>query len=136
MKENRISIIINRPVQEVFAFTIDPNNTSKWIDGIKEEQTSEWPIKIGTIYKNTCDGRNWETYQVIELKKDKLFTLKQQNFSYRVRYTYKSLSKEATELTYFEWDENELIDPFSIEVLEKLKLIFDSSKPQNPSFLP
>ena len=136
MKENRISIIINRPVQEVFAFTIDPNNISKWIDGIKEEQTSECPIKIGTIYKNTGDGRNWQTYQVIELKKDKLFTLKQQNSSYCVRYTYKSLGKKATELTYFEWDEDGLADPFFIEVLEKLKLIFDSSKPQNSSFLP
>ena len=49
MKENRISIIINKPVQEVFTFTIDPNNTPKWIDGIKEEQISEQPVKIGTI---------------------------------------------------------------------------------------
>jgi len=127
MKENIISIIINKPVQELFAFTINPNNTSKWIDGIKEEQINERSVKVGTIYKNTNNGKDWNVYQVIEFERDKLFTLKKRESSYRVSYIYESLSASQTKLTYFEQDEKGLKDPFSVRVLEKLKSVIEKS---------
>jgi len=127
MKENRISIVINKPVQEVFTFTIDPNNTPKWIDGIKEEQISEQPVKVGTIYKNTNNGKDWNVYQVIEFEKNKVFTLKQQGSSYHVRYTYEPLNELMTKLTYFEWNKEGIANPFSIQALEKLKAIIENS---------
>jgi len=52
MKENIISIIINKSIHEVFEFSTNPQNTHLWVDSIKEEMTNEYPPKLGTIYKN------------------------------------------------------------------------------------
>ncbi len=41
VKDNRIKIQINRPVSEVYAFTLDPKNTPSWIDDSAHEETSE-----------------------------------------------------------------------------------------------
>ena len=126
-KENKISVVINKPISEVFEFTINPENTPKWIEHIKDEQVNERPIKIGTIYKNTNNGKNWDTYRVVEFNKNKLFTLKKQKSSYQVSYIYESLGASKTKLTYFEQDEKGLKDPFSVRVLEKLKSVIEES---------
>jgi len=34
MKENKITIIINKPIREVFEFTTYPKNTHLWIPSI------------------------------------------------------------------------------------------------------
>lgn len=52
MNEVKQTIAIEKPAQKVFAFTINPDNTPKWVDVVVEEQTNETPTKLGTIYKN------------------------------------------------------------------------------------
>ncbi len=37
MKENKISIIIDLPIKDVFEFTINPNNTHLWIESVVKE---------------------------------------------------------------------------------------------------
>ena len=129
METNELSIIIDKPINEVFCFTIAPDNTPKWVDRIIREEVDDKPIKIGTIYRNTNDGINWNTYKVIEFEDNKLFTLKSQNSSYGVRYTYKSLGDNKTQLIYSEWDDNGLSnsDPFEQAVLEELKKVIESN---------
>jgi len=42
------SIVINRPVPEVFAFVTDPANNTKWQDGLIESRmTSSGPMEVG-----------------------------------------------------------------------------------------
>ncbi|MCK4635383.1 MAG: hypothetical protein KAT04_05335 [Methylococcales bacterium] len=53
MKKNKITIIIDKPIEEVFEFTTNPKNTHLWISSIEEEIVDEYPPKIGTQYKNT-----------------------------------------------------------------------------------
>lgn len=52
MKPLKLTAIINRSAREVFAFTIDPKNTPSWVDFIEHEETSEWPVRLGTVYRN------------------------------------------------------------------------------------
>jgi uncharacterized membrane protein len=59
-----ISTVINRPVEEVFAFVVDPENYPKWMSGISEVTiTSAGPIGVGTTYRSvlTFLGRRIET---------------------------------------------------------------------------
>jgi len=44
-----LSIVVNRPVAEVFAFVIDPANNKKWQEGLVESRlTSPGPVGVGT----------------------------------------------------------------------------------------
>ena len=58
MKINRLEIIISAPIEKVFNFTTNPLNTPKWIKEIVKEETNEFPIKIGTIYRNSDNKTN------------------------------------------------------------------------------
>ena len=126
MNKKKIVIVINKPIKEVFEFTINPQNTPLWISHIKEEITDNYPPKIGTVYKNRGDSLEWEVYTVLEFEKDSVFTLKAFNGNYHVRYTYKKLSNTKTEVEYFEWVENgELNNPFTQTTLQRLKDVIE-----------
>jgi len=45
MKENKIKVIINKSIKEVFEFTINPKNTPSWILSIKEEVAVGYPLR-------------------------------------------------------------------------------------------
>lgn len=51
MKENKLIILINKSADDIFAFVTTPPNSTRWISSITKEETNEWPVKIGTIYK-------------------------------------------------------------------------------------
>lgn len=128
MKNNKIIVQINRPVNEVFAYTITPMNTRKWVGSIIVEKTSEWPIRIGSTYtnKNKQTGE-WSKYTVTDFEEFKIFELASRDKNYHVRYTYKPIKENVTELEYYEWvDEGELEEPFTQETLDRLKKILDS----------
>lgn len=126
MKDKRLTIVINKPVSKVFAFTTNPENTAKWIDGIAIEETNETPPKLGTIYRNRGQSGNWNEYEMTEFEKDKSFVLSRKNGDYHVRYTFTATGDNNCDLEYYEWvDEGELDDTFSQEVLEKLKSLME-----------
>jgi uncharacterized protein YndB with AHSA1/START domain len=126
MKDKRLTIVINKPIGKVFEFTTNPDNTSKWIDGIVLEETNETPPKLGTIYRNKGKSGNWNEYEMTAFENDKMFELSRINGSYHVRYTFTPTDDSKCEFEYYEWvDEGELDDTFSQDVLEKLKSIME-----------
>lgn len=129
MKENKLKIIIHRPIKEVFDFTINPKNTPLWIENLKEETAKPYPPKIGTIYKNTGDNKKWDSYEVIEFEQNKIFTLRASDGNYHVRYTYRMIDSNKTEMVYYEWvDRGKLDKPFSQKVLNKLKDVMEKKE--------
>ena len=64
------SVMIERPIEEVFAFTADPSNDALWLSTTLEaEQTSEGAVDVGTTFRNTTKflGRRFDTsYELTE----------------------------------------------------------------------
>ena len=48
------SIIINKPVDEIFAYVTDVKTWPRWESGLlKAEQTSDGPLNVGTTFRGT-----------------------------------------------------------------------------------
>ena len=127
MKNQKLTIQINRPVAEVFAFTVNPENTPRWTDFAYEE-TNVWPIKIGAVYKNrTKPSSPWSKYTLTRFIKNKSFTMTKNGSPYHVRYRFKPDTEGSTLLEYYEWvDKGELDEPFTLKTLRKLKSVIES----------
>lgn len=124
MRDNKLTIRINKPVQEVFAFTITPPNSTLWINSIDKEETNEWPIRVGTMYKLQDNKGEYSEVIVTAIKENKIVEWVSKNKNYHCRYTYRSIDKNTSELEYFEWvDKGELEDPFDLKILQKLKSV-------------
>lgn len=126
MKDNKLTIFIYKPINEVFEYSLESNNVPKWITSIKEEIPSERPVKLGTKLKNIgVNSDVWNEYEVIDFQPPKTFTLKRLNGDYFVRYT--CIEKDnGTEFEYYEWAEKgNLDDLMGIEALEILKKLIE-----------
>lgn len=122
MRENKLTIFINKPVKEVFDYSLELNNVPKWIIQIKEEIPEERPVKLGTQLRNIgVNSKEWNKYEMIEFEPPKTFTLKKLNGDYFVKYTC-SEKDGGTEFEYFEWAENGDLDALmEMSALELLK---------------
>jgi hypothetical protein len=126
MKENKISITIDKPISEVFEFTTNPQNTHLWIPSISQEVADEYPPEIDTKYKNRGNDDNWNEYKVVDFKKDEVFILADLENNYHVKYTYRKLNGHKTKMEYFEWmTTGELSNPFTKDILENLQKVME-----------
>lgn len=125
MKDNRLNIRINRPAKEILSVILNPSNTPLWIDSLVKEETNEWPVKVGTIYRNQNYNGHWNEYILTELT-DNGFTMVHKDGNYHVKYTLTPVNNGSTDFEYYEWVNNgELKEPFSKEILQKLKEIIE-----------
>ena len=126
MKENKLTIFINKPVKEVFEYSLESNNVPKWINSIKEEIPEERPVKLGTKLRNIgVDSQEWNKYEVIDFQPPKTFTLKRLNGDYFVKYTCTE-KDNGTEFEYFELAEyGELDGLMEMSALELLKELIE-----------
>jgi len=127
MKSEKLTIRINKPIEEVFAFPLNPKNTPLWIDSIVKEVTNEWPIKVGSIYRNKNKKGEWFELRLVALKENKMFEMVSKDNNYHVKYTFKAVDEKTTKLEYYEWvKKGDLDEPFTMEILEKLKSVVEN----------
>ncbi len=122
MKENTLQVHIDRPVEEVFRYTLDSASLPKWFGSIAEEIANETPVKLGTILRNRgYNSDEWNEVKVVEFVPNESFTLAQTDGAYRVQYKYVP-NDGGTDFTYYEWvGSGNLDSPTDQSVLEKLK---------------
>lgn len=127
MKENRLTISINKQLHDVFLFCITPPNSTKWIPDIIHEETSEWPVKVGTIYTLTNNKGEMSRVIISQIVNDEMIEWVSEDGNYHCRYTFKSFEPNITKLQYNEWvDKGEIDGPFSVEILDKLKEVLEN----------
>lgn len=72
-----VEFVVNRPVEEVFAFLSDFKNNLKWrASQVEVEKTSDGPIGVGTTYRlvNNLLGRRVELgARVVEFEPNRRF---------------------------------------------------------------
>lgn len=77
MIQHEVSIHLNRPVEQVFAFLIDPGNLRAWQSNlIESEQLTEKPLRVGTRFREVRRmGRRASEYQaeITEFETNKRF---------------------------------------------------------------
>jgi uncharacterized protein YndB with AHSA1/START domain len=80
MNEFEIVTVIDRPVDQVFAFLVDPSKTSDWTPGLTEaRQTSDGPVGVGTtvLFIGRFLGRGFESLsEVTDYVPNEKFTSK------------------------------------------------------------
>lgn len=116
-----VSVIVNRPVKEVWDFLTNFNNMPKWARGVAEIiEISPGPVRVGTKVTDIGLGikRRWpETFWVTEFEDQKVLGLMWKG-SYGkafVRYTMESASETTTKLTGHTYGDYRF--PFSILLL-------------------
>lgn len=131
MKNIKLTIIIDRPAEDAFAFAIDPTNTPKWVSGMVKEFTNETPTKLGTIYKNRSKDGSWAEFEITDFEPDVMFEMTKKSDNTHVKYTFKPLTDLQCELEYLVWvSEGELSERFSEaaieDILQKLKTVIEN----------
>ena len=115
-----------KSAKAAFDFTINPENTPRFVDGIVKEETNESPTRLGTVYRNQDHDGNWTEFEVTAFNQDVMFEMTKKDDNHHVRYTFKPTDDSSCELEYYVWiEEGELSERFS---KENLKIIVASLK--------
>ena len=104
MFQVQVSIVINRPLEEVFAFLSDLENNLKWRSGMLEaKKTSTGPIGMGTTYRmiNNFFGRQVEGEAVVtEYKPNRKYaTMNKSGLPIKTQRTFEPV-KGGTRVTF------------------------------------
>ena len=98
------SVVINRPLEEVFAFVTDFDNATQWMAELVEgKQTSEGPLGVGTTLSGVARpmGRRVEsTQEVVEYEPNSKYAIKSTSgpVASQDNYTFESVAG-GTKLT-------------------------------------
>jgi hypothetical protein len=126
MKSKVLSIVVNRPVKDVWEFTTNPLHTSEWVDFIKAEQSSAWPAHVGATYRNQNINGSESEYKVTAWEPYSRFELTEINDSFSVEYTYQIVSDDQCELRYLETTKDgQLSETFTQDQLVRLKTVME-----------
>jgi carbon monoxide dehydrogenase subunit G len=105
MFTRRVSVLISRPVEEVFAFVEDARNRPRWDDSVdSEELTSPEPIGVGTTVRTKLRSMGREyvyTWEVVEHRSPSQMTIESTSGPFPTTLAYTLSEREgATALDF------------------------------------
>jgi carbon monoxide dehydrogenase subunit G len=105
MFTRRVSVLISRPVEEVFAFVEDARNRPRWDDSVdSEELTSPEPIGVGTTVRTELRSMGREylyTWEVVEHRPPSRMTIESTSGPFPTTLVYTLNEREgATALDF------------------------------------
>jgi uncharacterized protein YndB with AHSA1/START domain len=99
------SVVIDRPLEEVFAFLTDLENWSLWQPDLREsEQTSRGPMDVGTTFRQALDvgGRRIELFcEVTGHEKDEKlsFDYARNGLSFALSFYFEPVEEGGSRIT-------------------------------------
>ncbi|HEY4963182.1 MAG TPA: hypothetical protein VIH90_00610 [Candidatus Saccharimonadales bacterium] len=132
MMELRLSVRVETSASNAFEFTINPDNTPRWVSGIVIEHTNETPTRLGTIYKNQGLDGSCREFSITAFEPGAMFEMSEKNSDIHVKYTFKPLGDDQCELEYYvRVDSGDLSEPFTEDniqnILIKLKEVIEAA---------
>jgi carbon monoxide dehydrogenase subunit G len=95
----KVSVLIARPLDEVFAFVEDARNRPRWDDSvISEELTSPEPITVGTTVRTRLKsmGREYEyTWEVVEHDSPNRMTIESTSGPFQTTLAYQLAERDG-----------------------------------------
>ena len=99
MFTRKVSVLIARPLDEVFAFVEDARNRPRWDDSvISEELTSPEPITVGTTVRTRLKsmGREYEyTWEVVEHEPPSRMTIESTSGPFPTTLAYRLAERDG-----------------------------------------
>lgn len=132
MKKNTLTVEIEKPIDIVFDFTVNPNNTPRWVPSVLEEKATDTKVKVGTVYNQIVKGSSGETKKsalvVTGFIKNKMLDFHLVNGQYTCSYRYEEIPT-GTRMIYSEENgiDGEIESPMTIENLQALKKLIEEA---------
>ena len=122
MKTNEIRIEIERPIKDVFEYTLEPQNKSIWCSIITEESVDTEQIGITSIYRN-----NLGSFKVSDYERNIFLELMSLDEKFQCSYSFRKIDDNTTELIYFEamLDGSDLTEAMDKKYFKKLKELLE-----------
>jgi uncharacterized protein YndB with AHSA1/START domain len=121
MKELSTSIKIKASAEDIFKFITDPANTPKWVKVVVREEVSDWPAKVGAIYRNQDTDGNWLELEVLEFSPPTRLVMLNLSSKDTLIYDFSELESGSTELTYkVKFNKDSASKRFSVESINKI----------------
>ena len=115
------SIMIERPVVNVFEFVADGENGSKWNSAVLDvKKISEGPVGVGTQYwmaRQLGNRRVENSYEVIEFEPNKKLSIKTRSgpTPFEYRYVFEGVEKRTSLSLVAEAEKEGLVDVLGVK---------------------
>ena len=99
MFTKRVSVLVSRPLDEVFEFIADARNRPRWDDSVdREELTSPEPIGVGTTVRTSLRSMGREyvyTWEVVEHQPPSRMTIESTSGPFPTTLAYQLSEREG-----------------------------------------
>lgn len=86
MLKSQASIVVNRPIEDIFALVSNPEYISVWMPGIMESKlTSARPIRVGTTFRMTINFMADYNCEVTEYEPNRKFVFEGRSWAEKLK---------------------------------------------------